>query len=159
MAEDMVVSDTTDNITPSTSRLTDAARALVRVARILEHACTELTLPQYRLLVMVACGDQRASRLAGRLALSKPTVTAVVEGLVERGLLTRSEVSGDRRAVNLTLTDAGRRALAVTDAAMAQQLSWVLQHCDDPGLSESALLQLAGAVDRVVAARMADGTK
>ncbi|MDQ1413465.1 MAG: hypothetical protein QOE07_2053, partial [Acidimicrobiaceae bacterium] len=38
-------------------------------------------------------------------------------------------------------------------------LGWVLQHCDDPGLSESGLLQLAGAVDRVVAARMADGAK
>jgi DNA-binding MarR family transcriptional regulator len=158
MVDDMVGSDTTDSGT-ETSTLTDAARGVVRVARILEHACTELTLPQYRLLVMVASGDQRASRLAGRLALSKPTVTAVVEGLVERGLLTRSEVTGDRRAVNLSLTDAGRRSLAITDVAMAEQLGWVLQHCDDPGLSESGLLQLAGAVDRVVAARMADGAK
>ena len=83
----------------------------------------------------------------------------MVEGLVERGLLARSEVSGDRRAVNLSLTDAGRRALAITDAAMAEQLGRVLQHCDDPALSESGLLQLAGAVDRVVAARMADGGK
>ncbi|MDQ1414687.1 MAG: hypothetical protein QOF81_300, partial [Acidimicrobiaceae bacterium] len=121
----MVGSDTTDSGT-ETSTLTDAARGVVRVARILEHACTELTLPQYRLLVMVASGDQRASRLAGRLALSKPTVTAVVEGLVERGLLTRSEVTGDRRAVNLSLTDAGRRSLAITDVAMAEQLGWVL---------------------------------
>ncbi|MDQ1429246.1 MAG: hypothetical protein QOK39_2722, partial [Acidimicrobiaceae bacterium] len=57
-----------------TSDLTGAARAVVRVARMLEHAATELTLPQYRLLVMVDSGDQRASQLAGRLALSKPTV-------------------------------------------------------------------------------------
>ncbi len=102
----------------ATSSLTDAARALVRVARRLEPASTELSLPQYRLLVMVASGDQRASKLAGRLALSRPTVTAVVEGLVERGFLARSEVSGDRRAVQLSLTDAGRATLARTDAAM-----------------------------------------
>jgi DNA-binding MarR family transcriptional regulator len=158
MVDHMAGSDVeTTATTATTSSLTDAARALVRVARMLEHACTELTLPQYRLLVMVACGDQRASRLAGRLALSKPTVTAVVEGLVERGLLIRSEVSGDRRAVDLSLTDAGRLALANTDEAMARQLGWVLDHCDDPALSESGLLQLSGAVERVVAARIATG--
>jgi DNA-binding MarR family transcriptional regulator len=142
-----------------TSSLTDAARAVVQVARMLEHACNELTLPQYRLLVMVASGDQRASRLAGRLALSKPTVTAVVEGLVERGFLARSEVSGDRRAVDLSLTDAGRGALAATDTAMSERLARVLGHCDDPVLTQSGLLQLVGAVERVVAARLADGGK
>jgi len=146
-------------IQANSSNMVDAARAVVRVARMLEHACSQLTLPQYRLLVMVASGDQRASRLAGRLALSKPTVTAVVEGLVERGFLARSEVSGDRRAVDLNLTDAGRLALAGTDAAMAQRLASVMGHCDDPQLAESGLLQLAGAIDRVVAARMADGGK
>jgi DNA-binding MarR family transcriptional regulator len=138
---------------------TEAARALVRVARLLEHACTELTLPQYRLLVMVASGDQRASKLAGRLALSKPTVTAVVDGLVERGLLARAEASGDRRAVDLSLTEAGCRALTGTDAAMAARLGWVLSHCDDPIQAESGLLQLAGAVERVVAEKMADSGK
>ncbi|MDQ6613497.1 MAG: MarR family transcriptional regulator [Actinomycetota bacterium] len=142
-----------------TSSLTDAARAVVRVARMLEHACSELSLPQYRLLVMVACGDQRASQLAGRLALSKPTVTAAVEGLVERGFLIRSEVVGDRRAVHLSLTDAGRAALAENDAAMSARLGWVLTHCDDPDLAHSGLLQLSGAVDRVVAQRMAEGAK
>jgi DNA-binding MarR family transcriptional regulator len=142
-----------------TSSLTDAARALVRVTRMLEHATTELTLPQYRLLVMVASGDHRASQLAGRLALSRPTVTAAVEGLVERGFLARSEVCGDRRAVQLTLTDAGRGALARTDAAMEERLAQVLDRCGDPALAELGLLQLAGAVDRVVAERMADGGK
>src|SRR6516164_11470782 len=99
------------------ARTSDALRTLVRIARTLEHACTDLTLPQYRLLAMVATGDRQASQLAGRLALSKPTITAVVDGLVERGLLSRSVVAGDRRAVDLTLTGAGREALEGTEAA------------------------------------------
>lgn len=145
--------------TTESDGLTDAVRAVVRMARMLEHAATELTLPQYRLLAMVACGDQRASQLAGRLALSKPTVTAVVDGLVERGFLARSEVSGDRRAVHLSLTESGRRALAATDAAMRAQLSVVLARCDDPRAAEAGLMQLSVAVNKVVADKMAGGAK
>jgi len=139
--------------------LTEAVRAVVRVARMLEHAATELTLPQYRLLVMVSCGDQRASKLAGRLALSKPTVTAVVDGLVERGFLARSEVSGDRRAVDLSLTEPGRAALAATDFAMGTRLALVLGRCDDPRAAEAGLAQLAAAVTKVVAEQMTSSAK
>jgi DNA-binding MarR family transcriptional regulator len=140
-------------------RSTEAVRAIVRVARMLEHAATDLTLPQYRLLAMVASGDQRASKLAGQLALSRPTVTAVVEGLVDRGFLARSEVRSDRRAVDLSVTEAGGRALAATDAAMGAQLARILDHCDDPQAVEAGLLLLAGAAKAVVAERMADRGK
>jgi DNA-binding MarR family transcriptional regulator len=153
MAGNMVGSET------RVDSLTEAARALVRVARMLEHAASELTLPQYRLLVMVAGGDQRASKLAGRLALSKPTVTAAVDGLVERGLLIRSEVPGDRRAVDLSLTDDGRRALASTDAAIGERLARVLDRCADPALARAGLLQLSAAIEVVVAERLAEGAK
>ena len=134
-------------------------RTLVRIARTLEHACTELTLPQYRLLAMVATGDRQATQLAGRLALSKPTITAVVDGLVERGLLSRSVVAGDRRAVDLTLTGAGREALEGTEAAMADRLWRLLDRCDDPELAMAGIAQLGQALDAVVAERLAESGK
>lgn len=146
-------------LTDAVSRTTAAARALVRATRHLERASHELSLPQYRLLVMVATGDQRATKLAGALALSKPTVTAVVEGLVERGYLARSVVTGDRRAVCLSLTDAGRHVLAATDALLEERLAAVFDHCDDPALAEAGLLQLAGALERIAAEHLADGGK
>jgi DNA-binding MarR family transcriptional regulator len=136
---------------------TQAVRAVVRMARMLEHASPELTLPQYRLLAMVACGGHRASRLAGGLALSKPTVTAVVEGLVERELLARAEVVGDRRAIELSITAAGMTALRATDAAMACRLGQVLDRCDDPVLALAGLAQLAGAIERVVSEQLSEG--
>lgn len=136
-----------------------AARALVRATRHLERASHQLSLPQYRLLVMVATGDQRATKLAGALALSKPTVTAVVEGLVERGFLARSVVTGDRRAVCLSLTAAGREVLAATDAVMEERLAGVLALCDDPALAEAGLLQLAAALERLAAEHLAEGGK
>src|SRR5438874_3346577 len=62
-------------------------RTLARLARVLERACVDLTLPQYRVLALVATGSERATHLAGELALTKPTVSAMVESLVERGLV------------------------------------------------------------------------
>lgn len=142
---------------PDLATPTQAVRAVVRLARMLEHVSLELTLPQYRLLAMVACGGHRASRLAGSLALSKPTVTAVVDGLVERGFLARSEVVGDRRAIELTITETGRSALGATDAAMVERLGSVLERCSDPVLALAGLGQLTDAIEQVVAERLAAG--
>jgi DNA-binding MarR family transcriptional regulator len=136
-----------------------AVRTLSRLARMLEHACQELTLPQYRLLAMVASGDERASHLAGRLALSKPTVTAVVDGLVERGLMARGEVASDRRVVRLSLTPAGRAALASTEAAMAGQLARLLPRCDDPDAVVASLAQLSRAMDAAFAERVTEAAR
>jgi DNA-binding MarR family transcriptional regulator len=83
---------------------------LVWVVRALERACTELSLPQYRLLALIMRGEERASGLAGQLSLARPTVSAAVETLVVNGLVERTSVSGDRRAVRLTITPAGRGA-------------------------------------------------
>ena len=45
-----------------------------------------LGLAHYRFLALVAGGDERASRLAERLALGKPAVSAAVGALVAQGL-------------------------------------------------------------------------
>ena len=82
-------------------------RTLARLSRLLEHSGAEVSLPQYRLLALVAEGDERAGALAGRLALSKPAVTAAVDGLAERGLVVRSEVADNRRAVSVAITGEG----------------------------------------------------
>ena len=78
-----------------------AARTLALLARVLERAAGDLTLPQYRVLALVAAGDERATRLAGRLAITKPSVSAVVDGLVERGFLAREPVKADRPPIPL----------------------------------------------------------
>ena len=81
-------------------------RGLARAARILERVSGELSLAHYRVLSAIAGGDERASRVAERLALGKPAVSAAVESLSQRGLIARSEVAGDQRAAALRLTDA-----------------------------------------------------
>ena len=90
----------------------EAIRALARASRLLERASGEVNLAHYRVLAAIASGDQRASRIAAKLALGKPTVSASVESLCKRGLLARSGVQGDQRAASLQLTSEGKKWLA-----------------------------------------------
>lgn len=48
--------------------------------------------------------------LARDLAHDKGAMTRLVDGLVERGLVSRERDTGDRRVINLSMTDAGREA-------------------------------------------------
>jgi DNA-binding MarR family transcriptional regulator len=125
----------------------DAVLTLARLARVLEHASADLTLPQYRLLAMVTSGEDRATRLAGRLALGKPTISATVDTLVERGLLERAAVAGDRRAVRLAVTRTGREALAEAETSMRERLDDVLGRVADAALVDAAFAQLRAALD------------
>ena len=131
-----------------------AVRTLARLARLIECGCTDLTLPQYRVLAMVDGGDERATLLAEHLAVAKPTVTAVVDGLVERGHLKRSPVPGDRRAARIAITPAGRRALRQAEAAMAERLEEVLSRAGNPAPVVSALCGLQTALDELAAERL-----
>ncbi len=132
----------------------EAVRAVVRLARLVECCSGDLTLPQYRILAMVDGGDERATRLAERLAVAKPTVTAVVDGLVERGFLERSPVPGDRRASRIATTPAGRRALRAAEATMAETLERVLTRVERPDDVVLALGALGPALDGLAAERL-----
>jgi DNA-binding MarR family transcriptional regulator len=129
----------------------DDLLTLARLARLLERACGELepplTLAQYRLLTMMGSGADRASHLAGQLALAKPTVSATVDTLVERGLVERATARDDRRVTTLTVTAAGRRVLADAEAVMRARLDDVLARIDDPTAVSGALTALAAGLD------------
>ncbi|MBV8160601.1 MAG: MarR family transcriptional regulator [Acidimicrobiia bacterium] len=129
-------------------------RTLTRLARMLERGAGDLSLSQFRVLALVDEGGQRASQLADRLAVAKPTITAAVDGLVERGYLTRAADTADRRATKITLTAAGRSALYEAEHAMHAQLHEVIARADDPAAVERALEDLARAVTRSREARL-----
>jgi DNA-binding MarR family transcriptional regulator len=132
---------------------------VARLHRTLEHAPdAELTLPQYRVLGLLAGGDARASHLAHRLAVSKPTVTALVDSLVERGYVSREAAPGDRRAITVSITPTGRSAIARTATALRAALDDVVDRCADPAAVYAALDQLAPALDAWWAERIAATT-
>jgi DNA-binding MarR family transcriptional regulator len=141
------------------NELSASARTLARLSRLLERAGGDLGLAQYRVLAMVAGGDRRATQLAECLDVAKPTVTAAVDALVERGYVQRTVVPTDRRAARITATAAGRRALAEADEAMAARLEPVLARVGDRGAVLAALADLDGALDRLLADHLATAAR
>jgi DNA-binding MarR family transcriptional regulator len=132
-----------------------AIRALARVARLLERSSGDLNLAHYRVLSAIAEGSERASRVADRLTLGKPTVSAAVESLTKRGLLLREDAAEDRRATTLTLTAAGEEALAAVDREMLGYLDDLLGRTPDPAAVLESLGQLGKALDELAADRAA----
>jgi DNA-binding MarR family transcriptional regulator len=135
------------------ARSVDAVRALTKAARVMERASGGLSLAHYRVLSAVAAGDERASRVAARLALGKPTVSASVDALCSRGLLVRSGDAVDQRAVQLTLTEAGRQLVEEAEAAMTSALEALVGRTERRDDVIGALVALGAAIDRAVAER------
>ena len=96
-------------------------------ARVLERALDDMTLPQFRVLTLIASSPERASRLAERAAMSRPSLTGLLDGLEARGWVQRVEVEGDRRGVSLEVTAQGSAALKQAERAMTQELEQVLR--------------------------------
>jgi long-chain acyl-CoA synthetase len=134
--------------------LRPAARSLALLARKLERACGSLSLAQYRVLSLVAAGDERSSLVAERLAVAKPTVTAVVDGLVERGYLAREAIEGDRRSIRLRVTTDGRAAVAAAEDVMADALAGLFDAVTDRGALLQGLTELHDAWVARVDARL-----
>ena len=84
----------------------NAARAAARLAKQVELAldAVDLSMPQYRVMVFLSEGAAGASTLAGTLAVSRPTITVVVDGLVAKGYVERQGDENDRRKVHHRLT-------------------------------------------------------
>jgi DNA-binding MarR family transcriptional regulator len=124
-----------------------AVLTVMRLYRALERAGAGLTPQQYRMLKLAGAGGERSARLAEKLAVAKPTLTATADGLVAAGYAERETEPGDRRVVRLRLTGQGREALARADAAYAGWLSPVLEATGDPAGVAGALAGLERAME------------
>ncbi|HVM00527.1 MAG TPA: MarR family transcriptional regulator [Egibacteraceae bacterium] len=107
----------------------ELAHAVARLSRFVERRLSRavLTLPQYRVLGFLSLGPAAAALLADRLTVSRPTLTGVVDGLVEQGLVARSRDPADRRRVDHTLTPAGRAVLSTADEVVGAGLAALLE--------------------------------
>lgn len=100
-----------------------ATRVLVAIAaRSLGTVSDDVTLPQYRTLVVLASrGPQSLHSLATELQVAPSTATRMCDRLVSKALVSRSVATGSRREVEVALTDQGAALVArVTRRRRAQ---------------------------------------
>jgi DNA-binding MarR family transcriptional regulator len=105
-----------------------ASRALVAVAaRSLAGVDHDVTLPQYRALVVLASrGPQSPGELALALGVHASTVTRMCDRLVAKGLVHRATSAADRRAVELRLTARGRRLVDSVTASRRDEIARIV---------------------------------
>jgi DNA-binding MarR family transcriptional regulator len=85
-----------------------ASRVLVGVAaESLDELGDEVTLPQFRMLVVLDHAPRGLTALAGELGVNASTALRMADRLVKAGLVRREPAPGDRRQVVLDLTEAG----------------------------------------------------
>ena len=137
----------------ATDELFTAVRGLAFASRRIERGLTGISLAQLRILTLVANDPVRASVLADGAALSRPTLTGVLEGLVAKGWITRCAVDGDKRGVTLSITPEGRAAL---DGAVAASTAALAELIDElPADQRAATVAALAGLTSVAKARLA----
>jgi DNA-binding MarR family transcriptional regulator len=131
----------------------DDVLVIMRMARALDRVDAGLSPQQYRILKLAGAGGERSARLAERLAVAKPTLTAIADSLVAAGLARRETEPGDRRVVRLHLTEAGSAAVERADAAYSDWLARLYELTGDRDRIHADLGLINGALDELCRAR------
>jgi DNA-binding MarR family transcriptional regulator len=116
----------------------DAAAGLLQLSGLVQglYARTsqrhDLTPVQARFLCMVAEGPRGMAELAQCFGVEKAALTGLVDRVERLGLAKRMPVHGDRRALHVTLTDAGQRAAAAFHGEVTAELDRLLASLAPP---------------------------
>ena len=113
----------------------DSGRIAAWISRQVEVGLStgDLSLSQYRVLGLLAEGMTLPSSMADRLDVRRPSITAVVDGLVNRGYVVRTHSADDRRQVTHGMTEEGRTVLAAADRAVDARLGSFVDYLGDAG--------------------------
>jgi DNA-binding MarR family transcriptional regulator len=115
----------------------------------------DITMAQAKILFIIrATGSIQMSDLVARLGVTVPTVTGIVDRLVERELVVRRGTPDDRRRVQVEITPAGVELIDGMRDFSAGQLLALVGVMDEAELGTflDFLRVLQGAVARVAAA-------
>ncbi len=95
----------------------------------------DLSMAQYRTLLYLLGGSRRAGELAAANAVTKPTVSTMINGLRQQGWVTDAvDEGGDGRVTRIELTAAGRARLARFEEELAERMEQLV-----PGVDRTAM--------------------
>ncbi len=110
-----------------------AVRLVVSLYREFEQVARrgDMSMAQYRTLLYLLGGSRRAGELAAANAVTKPTVSAMINGLRQQGWVTDAvDEAGDGRVTRVELTESGRERLARFEAELADRMEELLPGVD-----------------------------
>lgn len=109
--------------------LITASRALVGIAvRSVNAAPVEITLVQHRVLVLLATGGrQTVGALAAQLEVNASNASRLCDRLQKLGLVARDRSDSDGRAVEVSLTAAGRDLIETIRAYRRREVTQALE--------------------------------
>lgn len=125
---------TSDRLVRDAQRATDdlvdaillSSRALVAVSARSIAAAQGVTLPQFRMLVVLDAGPTNLSGLADALDVAPSTAMRMVDRLVEAGTVERTVLPDNRRETHLSLTSSGRRTVRTVTTRRRRDLQAVV---------------------------------
>lgn len=104
-----------------------ASRALVGISARSLADVDDVTLPQFRTLVVVGtASDVTVNKLADRLDIAPSSATRLCDRLARKGLLQRVENETDRRETHLALTREGEGLVARVTKRRRHEIEAVL---------------------------------
>ncbi|HHV79237.1 MAG TPA: MarR family transcriptional regulator [Firmicutes bacterium] len=135
-----------------------ARQVMELVPLIMDHIRAEmrrgykngLSVPQFRTLARVGRQpDASLSEVAEHIGVTLPTMSRIVDRLVERGLITRQNHPDSRRRLVLNLTAEGSALLESARASLIEKLTQRLEtlSIEDRLTIEKALATLAAVLD------------
>lgn len=138
-----------------TNDLVDAilmsSRALVAVSARSIAAAQGVTLPQFRMLVVLDAGPTNLSGLADALDVAPSTAMRMVDRLVEAGTAERTVLPDNRRETHLSLTASGRRTVRTVTTRRRRDLQGVVERIPAARRAAvaAAMADFAEAADQV----------
>ncbi len=127
-------------------RLLPAVVMDLRLATLLDLEAADLTANQMLTLMLVSTapdGRMKAGEIAGRLEISSPAATALVDRLVSAGVFERSQ-GEDRRVVWVSVSGAGQSLLGRLLAGLESRI-----YASIDGMEPASLEALVEAMRRV----------
>lgn len=142
------MSESTDDLSRQLLALLAPLNRLV-ISEARAEVGEEITMPQFRVLTLLADGPLTVSALARARRVSLQAMSELAQQLVARGWLGREPDEQDRRQSRLSLTEAGRAHHGQIEARLVAHLSTLLASLNE---SEQEAVRLSlPALHRVLA--------
>ncbi|MBY0468357.1 MAG: MarR family transcriptional regulator [Burkholderiaceae bacterium] len=133
------------NSFPAAGLLREVARMYTRAQRVVADCCRTTSTQCHLLTELGRSGPLSVSELSTRVLLERSWVSRAVDGMAERGLVTKELDPNDARSRLVTLTDDGERTVKDLNRTLdehAEQLLGSLSERDRRAVENSMLLLL-----------------